>query len=581
MPNFFLDNDDILFRFNTLPLGELAGIMEEGYKFAGEFDHAPADAAEAVRNYRLVLTALGGLAGDFIAPRAEDVDATGPQLQENGRVAYAAGTAEALEKLAQADVMGFTLPHRFGGLNFPNLVYTMAIEMVSRADAALMNIFGLQGIAETINAFADEPIKAEYLPDMAAGRTTGAMVLTEPDAGSDLQSVKLRAYQDADGQWRLNGVKRFITNGCGEILLVLARSEPDITDGRGLSLLLAERGETVKVRRLERKLGIHGSPTCELQFNDTPAKLIGERQRGLITYVMALMNGARIGIAAQGLGIGEAAYRVARNYAAKRKQFDQPIENFPSLRDLLIDSRMELLAARALTYETSKCVDILYGAARRMEFDRPTDKDELKVVRDRERKYKKLAGMLTPMSKYFASEMSMKVANDAIAVLGGSGYMKDYPVERYMRDARITTIYEGTSQLQVIAAVRGVVQGAADQLCAEYAEEDFPESVRPLVEKLNEARPVLAEVVAFTKGQPGTEYMDLYGRKIVDVAIDLIVGYLFCRDARFDESRLPIARRWVNTRLPRVRYLREMILSGDRSTMQDFPALAGPVPTEA
>jgi alkylation response protein AidB-like acyl-CoA dehydrogenase len=579
MPNFFTDNEDIQFRFNTTDLGQLADIMEDGYKFAGQFDHAPADKAEAIRNYRLVLESLGEVAGEFIAPRAEDVDTTGPVLQEDGRVAYAAGTAEALDMLAKADVMGFTLPHRFGGLNFPNLVYTMGIEMVSRADAALMNIFGLQGIAETINAFASEEIKKQFLPDMAAGKTTGAMVLTEPDAGSDLQAIKLKAELDADGQWRLNGVKRFITNGCGEILLVLARSEPEISDGRGLSLFLAVRNESIRVRRLERKLGIHGSPTCELQFNDCPCVLIGERQRGLITYVMALMNGARVGIAAQSIGIGEAAYRVARNYAAKRKQFDQPIENFPSLRDLLIESRLELIAARALTYETSRCVDILYGASRRMEFDRPTDKDQLKLVRETERKYKKLAGMLTPMSKYFASEMSMKVANDAIAVLGGSGYMKDYPVERYLRDSRITTIYEGTSQLQVIAAVRGVVQGAAEQFCQEIAAGSFVESVRPYVDKLNAALPTLAEVIAFVKTQPGVEYMDLWGRKIVDGAIDLIVGYIFCRDVNFDANRLPIAKRWVTYRLTRLKMLREMILSGDRSSVEDFAALAGPVPT--
>ncbi|NIR01424.1 MAG: acyl-CoA dehydrogenase, partial [Gemmatimonadales bacterium] len=263
--------------------------------------------------------------------------------------------AECLEKLAQADLMGFTLPHRFGGLNFPNLIYTMAIDIVSRADASLMTLFGLQGIAETINAFAAEQIKQEYLPGFAEGRYTGAMVLTEPDAGSDLQAVKLKAWQDGNGQWKLTGVKRFITNGCGNVLLVLARSEPEITDGRGLSLFLCERGPAVRVRRLENKLGIHGSPTCELQFDDTPARLIGERQRGLITYVMSLMNGARIGIAAQSLGIAEAAYRVAREYAYTRKQFGVAIQEFPAVRDMLVEMRLELEAARALTYLTSRC----------------------------------------------------------------------------------------------------------------------------------------------------------------------------------------------------------------------------------
>lgn len=580
MGNFFLDNKDIRFRYDTMNVGQLAGIMEDGFKYAGEFDHAPVDADEAVVNYRLVLESLGDVSANFIAPRSEDVDATGPILQENGRVAYAQGTAESLKMLAKADVMGMTLPHRFGGLNFPNLVYTIAIELVSRADAALMNIFGLQGIAETINAFASEELKAEYLPDMAAGVTTGAMVLTEPDAGSDLQAVKLRAYQDETGQWRLNGVKRFITNGCGEVLLVLARSEPEIADGRGLSLYLAERCPEIKIRRLERKLGIHGSPTCEMQFNDAPAKLVGERQRGLITYVMALMNGARLGIAAQSLGIGEAAYRIARDYAAKRRQFDQAIERFPAVRDLLIDMRMELLASRVLTYKTAEAVDILYGATKKMEFDRPDDKEELKVLRETERKFKRLAGMLTPMCKYHASEMAMKVSNDSIAVLGGSGYMKDYPVERYMRDARITTIYEGTSQLQVVAAVRGVVQGTAEKLCEELASEEYCESVADLVASLDEHRPMLAECIAFIKQQGGTEYMDLYGRKLVDSAIDLMVGYWFCGDVKHDADRLPIARRWVKTRLPRVRMFREMILSGDKSSLEQYDELAGPVPVE-
>ena len=358
MANFYTDNDDIQFLFRHIDSRKLAALCEENFKFAKEFDYAPADADEAVRNYDMVLNSLGQLSAEFIAPRAEQVDKDGNKLNEDGSVTYAKGIAESLEKLAQADVMGFTLPYRFGGLNFPNLIYSIANEIVSRADASLMNIFGLQGIAETINAFASEEIKQQYLQDFAIGKVTGAMVLTEPDAGSDLQAVNLRAFQDDKGNWFLHGVKRFITNGCGDVLLVLARSEPDRSGGLGLSLFVCDRGPTVHIRRLEEKLGIHGSPTCEIFFDNTPCQLIGERQRGLVTYVMSLMNGARIGIAAQSLGIAEAAFRVARDYAASRKQFGVAIEKLPAVRDMLIDMKIAIEAGRALLYETSRVVDM-------------------------------------------------------------------------------------------------------------------------------------------------------------------------------------------------------------------------------
>ena len=366
--------------------------------------------------------------------------------------------------------MGFTLPRKYGGLNCPILIYTMATEIVSRADASLMNMFGLQGIAETINAFANDEIKDEVLPRFASGEVTGAMVLTEPDAGSDLQAVRLRAHQDEDGNWRLNGVKRFITNGCGEILLTLARSEPDLPDGRGLSLFISERSEHIKVRHLEHKLGIHGSPTCELVYEDAPARLIGERQRGLITYVMALMNGARVGIAAQSLGIAEAAYRMARDYAHKRQQFGIPIEQLPAVAEMVTDMQIAIEAARALTYETSRICDLENNNQRLVEFG-DLDAEEKKRRKKETRVLKRLNAMLTPMSKYYASEMAIRVADTALQVLGGSGYMQDYPAERYLRDARITTIYEGTSQLQILAASRGVSSGVFESYVAEFAAE--------------------------------------------------------------------------------------------------------------
>jgi alkylation response protein AidB-like acyl-CoA dehydrogenase len=581
MANFYTDNEDLRFLFHHMDVARAAEMMEEGFRFQEEYDFAPENAEDAVDNYERILTMLGELMAEQIAPTAEETDQVGNVLNADGSVTYSPGIAESIRLLSQADVMGFTLPYRFGGLNCPCLIYTMTNDMVSRADAALMNIYGLQGIAETVNAFASEEIKQEYLPRMASGEWTGAMVLTEPDAGSDLQAVKVQAYQDDEGNWFVRGVKRFITNGCGEVLLVLARTEPQISDGRGLSLVLVERGPKVKVRRLENKLGIHGSPTCEIFFNDAPAKLIGSRQRGLITYVMSLMNGARIGIAAQALGIGEAAYRVARDYAHSRKQFGNPIENFPAVRELLVNMRLDLYAARTLTYYSAWGVDIEYGSLRKLEGD-IEDADEKKRIRGESRKFGRYNKMLTPMSKYYASEMSMRVTNDSMGVLGGSGYMKDYPVERHLRDARITTIYEGTSQLQVVAAVAGVTSGTAKTLLEELIAAPskggkWTGEVAGLVSQVREGLELLDESVAYVK-DAGSAYRDLYARKLVDIATHLIIAALLCDQATADGSRLVIAKRWFAWRMPEMRMLKEQICSGERSIVDEFETLAGPVP---
>jgi len=615
MANFYTDNDDIRFLFRHYRLTTLAEIMEGDFSAARQFDWAPENAEDAVDNYDRILNVIGQLSGDFIALRAEKVDQDGNTLNGDGTVNYAPGMTENIKNLSDAQVLGFTLPHRFGGLNCPNLIYNISNEIVSRADASLMNIYGLQGIAETINAFADEEIKQQYLPGFAEGKFTGAMVLTEPDAGSDLQAVKLRAYQDDNGQWYLHGVKRFITNGCGEVLLVLARSEPERSGGLGLSLFVCDgvaQEKTVTVRRLEDKLGIHGSPTCEMFFNHTPCKIIGERQRGLVTYVMSLMNGARVGIAAQSLGIAEAAFRVARDYAASRKQFDSAIEEFPAVRDLLVDMKIMVEAARTLTYETCWYVDHENGALRKLDAGDFADKAEQKELKVKSKKLKRLCGMLTPMSKYFASEISNTVTYDAIQVLGGSGYMKDYPLERHARDARITTIYEGTSQLQIIAAVRGVCNGTAEKYLTDLEDYPYPEELTDLQDILKQGRTQLLEAIAFVKEQPGTEYMDLHGRKLVDAAIMIIVGHLFLRQSIAepiwqDEFTSPpsapdtngsdkpeelldfyrrvrrhkgiVARRYICFNAPRVEMLCRQITAGDRSTMTQYHAVVGPVPT--
>ncbi len=635
MPNFFTDNDDIRFLFDHLNLAEVARVQERDFADAeAGVDYAPADEADAIDNYRRVLDIVGDLAGNTIAPRAEEIDRAGNTLNEDGTVTLHPLVADNLRRLAQADLMGFTLPRKYGGLNCPNLIYTMAIEMVSRADVSLMNIFGLQGIAETINAFADDAIKDEYLPRFARGEVTGAMVLTEPDAGSDLQAVRLKAVEE-NGQWYLRGVKRFITNGCGEVLLVLARSEPDVSDGRGLSLYVTDRNPRVRVRHLEHKLGIHGSPTCELVFDECPARLIGQRQRGLITYVMALMNGARVGIAAQSLGVAEAAYRLARTYANSRKQFGGPIERLPAVAEMITDMKIHLEAARALTYETSRICDLENNNNIVLEFYPPTDPAEAKERKQLAKTLKRLNGMLTPMAKYYASEMCVKLADTCIQVLGGSGYMQDYPAERYLRDARITTIYEGTSQLQIVAAVRGVCSGAFEKRVLELEEVQYADPLlAELKEKLREGRSHVLNAITFVKGQ-GTDYLDLAGRKLVDAAIAVLVGHLFLQQAagvtlsgpglgrapgsvgvspamaagagsssagppspasvaaglctgRLDAATLAalrdrkkrVAKRFIETELPKIRLYCEMVQSGDKTPLDEYALLAGPVPAK-
>jgi hypothetical protein len=386
------------------------------------------------------------------------------------------------------------------------------------------------------------------------------------------------------------------------VLLVLARSELDRSGGLGLSLFVCDRGPTVHIRRLEDKLGIHGSPTCEIFFDDTPCQIIGERQRGLVTYVMSLMNGARIGIAAQSVGIAEGAFRVARDYAATRKQFAVAIEKLPAVRDMLIDMKIAIEAGRALLYETSRVVDMEIGYAKRLETNPPEDKAQAKQLKNDCRKYKRYAAMLTPMSKYYCSEMCNRVTYDSIQVLGGSGYMRDYACERHARDARITTIYEGTSQLQIVAAVRGVCSGTAEKFITTLAEQNYDAQVQDLLEKLAEGTEQLKDSATFVK-ENGNEYMDLYGRALVDIAIDLIIGFLLCGQAStkvdmevpvaedspagnaqtipVKERKAMLARRYITKNAPKIAALAELIRTGDKSTFTDYGALIGPVVSEA
>ncbi len=571
MPNFFTDNDDLLFQFDFWDLGALAELKENGFNEAGEFDYAPVDEADAVDNYRRALEVVGDIAGDFIAPRAEDVDREGHEL-DDGVVHYNPLVMENVKCLGDADLFGFTLPRRFGGLNMPTLVYSMANEIVSRADASLMNIFGLQGIAETINAFASEELKEKYLPRLITGEHTGAMALTEPDAGSDLQRVNLAATEAPDGTWRLNGVKRFITNGCGDILLVLARSEPEETGGLGLSLFICEKQKAIRVRHLEDKLGIHGSPTSELEFHDAVAHIVGERRRGLVTYTMALMNGARVGIASQSVGVAEAAYREARDYAHTRIQFGRAIETFPAVAELLVEMKILVEASRSLTLDASRLMDFENVLLEKLERGL-VEGQEARDVKKQQRRFKRLAAFLTPVSKYYASEAAVKVTSDAIQILGGSGYMRDYPLERYYRDARIMPIYEGTSQLQIVAAVHGVTSGVAEGYF-EKLDGDFQKPLGGLAKTLRTARAELAKCIAYVKAA-GSEYTDLYARDLVDSAIDILVGYHFLRQARTSHRKAVAARHFIPRALRRVRMRTKNITSGDQSVIKHFRMLAG------
>ena len=582
MPNYFLDNQDIRFLFDYFDLKELAEIQERETP-NGDTDYVPESADDMVDNYRRILEIIGEIAAETIAPSAEQVDAEGHTLNVDGTVTLNPLVQRNMDRLTQADMMGFTLPRKYGGINCPILVYTMATEIVSRGDCSFMNMFGLQGIADTIYAFANDEIKDEVLPRFAAGEVTGAMVLTEPDAGSDLQAVRLRADQLEDGSWVLNGVKRFITNGCAEILLVLARSEHEIKDGRGLSLFIAERSPAVKVRCLEKKLGIHGSPTCELVFDNTPAKLIGDRQRGLITYVMALMNGARLGIAGQSLGVSEAAYRLARIYANSREQFGAPIERLAPVAEMVVDMEVRIEAMRALAYETARVCDLENNTNRLLERHADTLSDaEKKEFKLRSRSLKRINGMLTPMSKYYCSEGSITIATDAIQVLGGSGYMKDYASERYLRDARITTIYEGTSQLQVVAAIKGITSGVFTTYLEQFETKNLDDAkLEELKAVLIRGRKELQSAVEFAKSQ-SVSYVDLIARRLVDAAVAILIGHYLLGQAtcnsEYGDRKKKVAEYYITKNASFVTMNCSFVKQGNTQVLHEYELLAGPVP---
>ena len=537
MANFYLDNSDLKHHLNHPLMKKLVALRERNYSDAEKYDYAPFNFEDAMDSYEKVLE----ISGEIVAANAEDVDHEGPHVVD-GHVVYAKGTQKNLDALVKAGLMGISIPRRYNGLNFSLVPYIMAADMVSRADAGFVNIWGLQDCAETIYEFANEEQKQKYLPRVCAGETM-AMDLTEPDAGSDLQAVMLKAtYSEADGCWYLNGVKRFITNGDGHIALVLARSEEGTKDGRGLSMFIYDRNDGgVTVRRIENKMGIKGSPTCELVFKNAKAELCGSRKLGLIKYVMALMNGARLGIAAQSVGVSEAAYREAIAYARDRKQFGQAIIEFPAVFEMISLMKAKLDASRSLLYETTRFVD-MYKAYEDIAKERslePEERAEMKA-------YQKLADAFTPMAKGMSSEFCNQNAYDCVQVHGGSGFMKDYACERIYRDARITSIYEGTTQLQVVAAIRHVTTGTYLHQIEAYEAAEIAPELEPLRDRLKAMKAAYVKAVETVTATKDNEYIDFQARRMVEMAGHVIMGHLLLNDATRNESFRQSAEVYIN-----------------------------------
>jgi len=572
--NYFTDNKDLQFIFNSTDLTDIIRMWEKDFDQKELSDYGPCSVDDAVDNYRRVLDVAGDIAARIVAPLSDKLD-TEPHRIEQGRVIYSEPLRRCVRALCQADLMGCTISRKYGGLNLPNVIFTMLVEMISQADAGLQNIFGLQGISSIIENFADEDLKATYLPRFAQGTATGAMALTEDEAGSDLQNIKLKAEQEPDGTWRLSGVKRFITNGGAEVLLVLARSEPGTTDGLGLSLFLCEGDETVRVRRVEEKLGIHSSPTCEISFDRTPAFLIGERQRGLVTYVLALLNGARLATAAQSVGIAQAAFNEARPYAHARKQYGRRIEQLPPVAEMLTGMQIAIEGARALTYETARIMDLSLGSSLRLHSG-DLDAAEKKTLRKSAKKFERQTMLLTSIAKYYCSEMSSVVTRNAMQVLGGSGYMRDYPVEKYYRDARITSIYEGTSQLQVLGAFRSVLSGTLEKYFEELKVKDPPRQQARLQKKLEGARVLLSQTLEFLNSKKDNMLLDLCSRKIVDMGSEILIGYLFLRQSLASNRKMKMARMFITAMEPRLKMNAQHIKRADKGCIKDYPLIVGP-----
>jgi alkylation response protein AidB-like acyl-CoA dehydrogenase len=567
--NFYLDNPDIQFRLAQINLSEALELKEKGYSQTEQFPGSPRNYADAKDNYSIILSVMGEICGERVAPRAAEADEEGAHF-EDGEVTYTAPTLDAIQAFREAGLFGAMLPREFGGLNLPESIYSMLVEIVARAESGLMTVYGLQEIASMIDEYGDEETKARVLPRFSRGEVSGAMVLTEADAGSDLGAVATKATLDENGQWHLNGVKRFITNGLADISVVLARSEEGTSDARGLSMFLVEKDDTVKIRRIEHKMGIKSSPTCEIQYNNTPCTLIGKRRFGLMRYSMNLMNGARLAVAAQALGIAEAAWREADRYSKERIQFGKPIRVLPAVGRLLLSMRVDLEATRALLAETASWVD-LWKVYEKAVGDGGDNVDP--AQRARLKSCQAVAETMTPMVKYCSTEMGNRVCYQSMQVHGGVGYMKEFNIERLFRDVRITNIYEGTSQLQVVAAIGKILNRTLDPLLAEWAAAEYPADMAPEKATLIDLTSTFQKAVDSLKAESDRAKVDYYACDLVDQAVWLVCSWLLLRDTNVLESKKSIARSYIASVAPRLRAAAGIVMETNAVPLEAIEAL--------
>lgn len=525
MANYYSDHPEIEFHLNHPLMKRVVDLKERNYAEKDQFEDAPVNYEDAIENYKRLLDITGDVAANIIEPNSEDVDLEGPHL-ENGRMIYASKTFENLDATRKAGLWGLSMPRRYGGLNLPNAIFSMASEIIAAADAGFQNIWSLQSCIDTLYEFGSEEQRQKYIPRICAGETM-SMDLTEPDAGSDLQRVMLKATQDEDGTWRLNGVKRFITNGDSDIHLVLARSEEGTKDGRGLSMFIYDKRDGgVTVRHIEHKLGIHGSPTCELVYKNAKAELCGNTRLGLIKYVMALMNGARLGIAAQSVGVEQEAYNEGLAYAKERAQFGEKIINFPAVYDMLSRMKAKLDAGRSLLYCCARYVDI-YKALEDIARDTkltPEERQEMK-------KYTRLADAFTPLAKGMNSEYANQNAYDAISIHGGSGFIMEYKCQRLFRDARIFSIYEGTTQLQVVAAIRYITNGTYLSIIKEMLENEVSDDLKALKERVAKLVEFYEAAINKVKEANDQAVHDFLARRLYNMTGDIVMSLLILDDA--------------------------------------------------
>ena len=520
-----IDSKKLQYYLNDPLMKRIVELKERNFADKDKYDYAPVNFEDAIENYKRIIDITGDVAQNVIEPNSESVDLEGPHLVDK-RMQYASKTYENLEATRKAGLWGVSMPRRFGGLNLPITVFSMLSELVSAADSGFQNVWSLQSCIDTLYEFGTPEQQAKYIPRICAGETM-SMDLTEPDAGSDLQHVMLKATQDADGTWRLNGVKRFITNGDSDIHLVLARSEEGTHDGRGLSMFIYDKRDGgVDVRHIENKLGIHGSPTCELVYKNAKAELCGDRRLGLIKYVMSLMNGARLGIAAQSVGLEQEAYDQAVAYAREREQFGKAILTFPAVYDMLSRMKAKVDASRAILYQTARYVDI-YKTLEDISRERKLTAEERKEMKT----YSRLADAFTPLGKGMTSEFANQNAYDCVSVHGGSGFIMEYKAQRLLRDARIFSIYEGTTQLQVVAAIRYITNGTYLNIMKEMLTEEVSEAVKPLKDRIAKCVDLYAEAVEKVKADANQDEHDFLGRRLYNMTGDIILSLLLLRDA--------------------------------------------------